>query len=98
MSLEFTSSISNAFWILSNVYAPCTTDGKQRFLNWFHNIDMFEETDWLVVGDFNLLRKLEDRNRPGSNISELMEFNADISNQRLEELKLHGTKYTWTNK
>jgi hypothetical protein len=59
---------------------------------------MSEETDWLVVGDFNLLRKLEDRNRPGSNISELMEFNAAISNQRLEELKLHGTKYTWTNK
>jgi hypothetical protein len=45
MSLEFTSSISIASWVLTNVYAPCTPDGKQRFLNWFHNIGMFEETD-----------------------------------------------------
>jgi hypothetical protein len=55
---------------------------------------MSEETDWLVVGDFNLLRKLEDRNRPGGNISEMLEFNAAISNQRFKELKLHVTKYT----
>jgi hypothetical protein len=51
-----------------------------------------------VVGDFNLLRKPDDRNRPGGNISEMLEFNAAISNQRLEELKLYGTKYIWTNK
>jgi hypothetical protein len=98
MSIEFTSSISNASWVLTNVYAQCTPDGKQRFLNWFHNIDMAEDTDWLVVGDFNLLRKPEDRNRSGGNISEMLEFNAAISNQRLEELKLYGTKYIWTNK
>jgi hypothetical protein len=57
---------------------------------------MSEETDWLVVGDFNLLRKPEDRNRQGGNINEMLEFNAAISNKRLEELQLHGTKYTWT--
>jgi hypothetical protein len=98
MSLEFTSSISNASWVLINVYAPCTSDGKQRFLNWFHNIDMSEEIDWLVVGDFNLMRKSENRNKPGGNLSEMKEFNAAISNQRLEELKLHWAKFIWTNK
>jgi hypothetical protein len=55
---------------------------------------MSEETNWLVVGDCNLLRKPEDRNRPGGNINELLEFNVAISNQILEELQLHGTKYT----
>jgi hypothetical protein len=98
MSLELTSSISNASWVLTNVYASCTPDGKWRFLNWFHNIGMSEEIGWLVVGDFNLLRKSKDRNKPTGNISEMLEFNAAISNQRLEELQLHGTKYTWTNK
>jgi hypothetical protein len=74
MSLEFTSSISNASWVLINVYAPCTSDGKQRFLNWFHNIDMSKEIDWLVVGDFNLMRKPKNRNKPGSNLSEMKEL------------------------
>jgi exonuclease III len=94
MSLEFVSTISNASWVLTHIYAPCTIEDKQRFLNWFHNIDMAEDTDWLVVGDFNLMRKPKDRNKPGSNLSEMMEFNVAISNQRLEELRLSGAKYT----
>jgi hypothetical protein len=57
-----------------------------------------KDADWLVVGDFNLMRKHEDRNKLGGNLREMMEFNAAISNQRLEELRLHGAKYTWTNK
>jgi hypothetical protein len=39
--------------------------GKQKFLNWFHIIEMAEDADWLVVGDFNLMRKPDDRNKPG---------------------------------
>jgi hypothetical protein len=59
---------------------------------------MAEDIDWLVVGDFNLMRKPDDQNKPGGNLSEIMEFNAAISNQRLEEMRLNGAKYTWTNK
>jgi hypothetical protein len=28
----------------------------------------------------------------------MLSFNAVMSNLRIEELKLHGNKYTWTNK
>jgi hypothetical protein len=31
-------------------------------------------------------------------VQEMMHFNEVISNQRLEELKLNGNKFTWTNK
>jgi hypothetical protein len=37
-------------------------------MNWFGNVQMSDEVDWLIVGDFNLLRKPDDRNRPGGNI------------------------------
>jgi hypothetical protein len=47
-----------------------------------------------MIGYFNLMRKPDDRNKPGGNLSEMMEFNAAIGNQRLEELKLNGAKYT----
>jgi len=43
-----------------------------EFVNWFGNIQMSDEVDWLIVGDFNLLRKPEDRNRLGGNIAEMM--------------------------
>jgi hypothetical protein len=97
MSIEFTSTISEAQWVLTNIYAPGTLKGKQQFLQWFHNIDMADDIEWLLVGDFNLLRMPSDRNKPDGNVHEMLQFNAVISNLRLVELQLIGTKYTWTN-
>jgi hypothetical protein len=69
LSVELSSTLSGIPWVLTNVYAPYTPDGKQEFLEWFHNIDMPIDTDWLVVGDFNLIRRSSDRNRPGGEYS-----------------------------
>lgn len=62
------------------------------------NIEMPDEQLWMIVGDFNLLRKPQDRNKPGGNIQEMLSFNAAISKLRLVELPLRGCQYTWTNK
>jgi len=40
---------------------------------------MPENTDWMVLGDFNLIRKPEDRNKPGGDLSEMFRFNSAIS-------------------
>jgi hypothetical protein len=50
------STYSRAVWVLTNIYAPCTTYGKIEFLNGLHDFDMPEDVDWLLVGDFNLIR------------------------------------------
>jgi hypothetical protein len=97
MTVEFASTYSNAVWLLTNVYAPCTTEGRHDFINWLHNVDMPDNVDWLLTGDFNLIRRPSDRNRPGEHIQDKMNFNAAISNLRLEELRLQGNKYTWSN-
>jgi hypothetical protein len=98
IGVEFSSAFSDAVWILTNIYAPCTTEGKVEFFIWFHNFTMPDNTDWLVVGDFNLIRKPSARNRPRGNVQEMLKFNEAISNLRLEELPLQGQRYTWTNK
>jgi hypothetical protein len=59
---------------------------------------MPDETDWLVIGDFNLIRRQTNRNRPGGNIQDMLNFNDAISYLRLEELRLIGNKFIWTNK
>jgi hypothetical protein len=59
---------------------------------------MQEEINWLVVGDFNLLRNPSNRNRPGGNLQDLFLFKEAISAQGWVELPLHGRKYTWSNK
>jgi hypothetical protein len=98
MSIECTSTISGASWILRNVYAPSTPEGRQSFLQWLKNIEMPDETDWLIIGDFNLIRRQSYRNRPGGNIQDMLNLNDAVSYLRLEELGLIGNKFTWTNK
>jgi hypothetical protein len=45
MSVEFTSLFLGASWILSNIYSPCTPEGRQSFLDWFHNVEVPMDTD-----------------------------------------------------
>lgn len=98
ISVEFTSLLNNDSWILTTVYAPCTPVGKKEFLEWFREIQMPPEIDWIIVGDFNLIRKPEDRNRDGADPNEMFLFNEAINKLDLIELPLHGRQFTWTNK
>lgn len=59
---------------------------------------MPDNVEWLLVGDFNLYRNPEDRNRPGADFAEMLLFNEAISALGLVELSLKGQRYTWTNK
>jgi hypothetical protein len=54
-------------------------------------------TDRIVLGDFNLIRKLEDKNKPGGDLAEIFRFNATISQLGINEIVLEERKYTWSN-
>jgi len=92
--VEFTSEINGKSWLLTTIYVPCTPAGKRAFLNWFRDIQMPPNEDWLVVGDFILIRKPEDRNKKGADVNEMFLFNEAINKLSLTELPLHGRQYT----
>ena len=96
--MELAFKHDDAVWALTNIYAPCTSTGKQLFLSWLKNIQMPQEVNWLLAGDFNLIRKPEDRNKPGGDISEMFAFNEAFSTLGVVELPLFGKRFTWTNK
>ena len=97
ISVEFTSLHNLDKWLLTNVYGPCTSDGKVEFTNWLKNINMLEDVDWILLGDFNLIRKHENRNRVGGNVNDMFLFNEAISRLGLVEIPLQGKKFTWSN-
>ena len=65
-------------------------------MEWFQQIQMPKDIDWMVVGDFNLMRKQEDKNK-GGDLAEMFMFNDAISALGLIEIVLQGRKYTWSN-
>lgn len=58
---------------------------------------MPNDMEWMILGDFNLMRKPEDRNREGADLNEIFMFNEAISSLGLNEIALQGGKYTWSN-
>ena len=63
--VEFNSKHNGDSFLLTNVYAPCSYLEKLSFLDWFKNIQMPDSVNWIIVGDFNLCRSPDDRNKPG---------------------------------
>lgn len=97
ISVEMTSLLDNESWVLTNVYGPCSAEGKRQFTDWLKQIQMPDEIDWLIVGDFNLMRRLEDKNKVGGDLTEMFMFNDALSALGLNEIVLQGGKYTWSN-
>lgn len=98
ISVEFCSVHNDDPWVLTSIYGPCVAEDKATFISWLENIQMPDEVDWLLIGDFNFYRKPEDRNRPGGNVGDMLQFNSAISALGVVEIPLHGRRFTWTNK
>jgi hypothetical protein len=50
-----------------------------------------------MIGDFNLIRSPQDRNKPCGNISEMLLFSEAISHVSLVDIPLKGRKFIWSN-
>jgi hypothetical protein len=98
LSVEFFSNSSNESWIITNIYAPCTPHGKIEFINWFSNINMPSDKLWLILRDFNLTRRPENRNIARRDLNLMLKFNEAISQLDLMEIPLHGLSFTWSNR
>jgi hypothetical protein len=90
-------NISQDIFYVTNVYAPCDTEGRTEFIEWFMTLDSSLYDLWIVMGDFNMIRSTADRNRPGGNLSNILHFNSIIQEHDLEEIPLKGRNYTWSN-
>lgn len=43
--VKLNSCINDSEWVLTNVYGPCTSEGKRDFVHWLKHIQMPEEID-----------------------------------------------------
>lgn len=97
LTLEFTPVHTNKKWKLSNIYGPCEGPERDQFIYWMQNLTFNPDDLWLLMGDFNFIRSLENRNLPGGNLDDIFTFNGIISDLALLEIPIKGRQYTWSN-
>jgi hypothetical protein len=52
---------------------------------------------WLLIGDFNLIYKSQDKNNGRLNTDLMLKFRRALNHLEVKEVDLIGKKFTWTN-
>jgi hypothetical protein len=95
--INFTSTHNSDNWKMVTVYGPCKGLKRDEFFQWLYNLVIHVDSLWLLLGDFDFIRSIENRNKPGGDINEMFLFNDIIGHLGLIELTLKGRLYTWSN-
>jgi hypothetical protein len=82
---------------LTTVYGPTDHAEKEAFLNETIAAKPSDDSKWLIIGDFNLIYKAEDKNNSNLNFRLMGLFRRALTTCQLKELKLQNRKFTWSN-
>ena len=92
--IHFTSSDNAESWTLVNVYGPCEQQQRDIFVDWLYHLSIPFDANWLLLGDFNFIRSLDNRNLPGGDVNDMFIFNEIIGHLGLLEIPLKGRRFT----
>ena len=84
-------------WALVAVYGAAQPELKPEFLADLVRICGSEQLPILVGGDFNIIRRIEEKNNDNFDGRWSFMFNTIIESLDLREIELSGRKFTWAN-
>ena len=79
------------------VYGDAQPERKARFLAELSRIFQNSVTPILIGGDFNIIRKASEKNKPGTPSHWSFLFNAILEQAGVRELEMNGRNFTWGN-
>lgn len=59
---------NNDMWTISAVYDPQEDSDKVMFIDELKGLKQFDLPCWMVVGDFNLIKKADEKSRGNINL------------------------------
>lgn len=84
-------------FLISNIYGPTCGNHKEDFSLELRSISLHSRDRWAVLGDFNVLLSLRDKNGLPSNINEILSFRKLVNDLTLRDIPLLNKDFTWSN-
>ena len=97
VNFHLRSKIDGFEWSLIPVYGAAQDEFKPEFLAELVRMCEVETRPMLIGGDFNIMRRQEDKNKDNFNAHWPFVFNAIIESLDLREIVPSGRQYTWAN-
>ncbi|KAG2563716.1 hypothetical protein PVAP13_8KG317614, partial [Panicum virgatum] len=88
VSADITMRVGNISWTLTGVYGPQEDRDKLSFLDEIKGLRQIVQVEWLIVGDFNLIYKAEDKSNDRLNRRMMSYFRQTIDEAQLMEIDL----------
>jgi hypothetical protein len=87
----------NRIWTIIGVYGPQGDLEKKIVIRELRHLKQQVRSQWLILGDFNLIYMLQDKNNDRVNRDIMLRFKRAIDYLEIKEINLVGKKYTWSN-
>lgn len=84
-------------WTLTGVYGPQGELEKKMFLRELKQLKALALPRWLIIGDFNLIYKEQDKSNGNLNRRLMSRFPRTLNHLEVMEVPLLGRKFTWSN-
>lgn len=97
LSCMFKSRRDGTEWFVTGVYAPNNRVQRKKLWREIAGVLGVWDIPGCVVGDFNTIRFVEEKNRDIAANRGMTEFSNFISDCDLIDLPLYGAHYTWSN-
>lgn len=97
-SLSLKNVEDNFEWELINIYGPVQDDRKLLYLQELLGKIQTSTLPILLGGDFNLVRKVEDKSSGNVDGRFMRAFNEFVMDSNLMELQRTGSRYNWSNR
>lgn len=94
ITIKFTDQSSGKVFHHTNVYGSANASEKAYFISWLYNFDTTGIEDWILMGDFNLIRGPENRSRPGGSTNDMLLFNDMIHHLDLVDIAFEGKEFS----
>ena len=82
---------------ITTVYGPTRGNRKDDFFAEIATQKPPSGERWLVLGDFNQIRRAQDKNNRNINRSRINRFRATLQACELKEIHLQNRRFTWSN-
>ena len=98
IKLQIKNKLDAFMWSLVIVYGAAQENLKPDFLAELVRICENEDRPLLLGGDFNIIRRQEEKNKDNFNARWPFIFNPIIESFNLRDIELSGRQYTWASR
>jgi exonuclease III len=84
----------NTQWTITGVYGPQGNLEKLEFLRELKHIKALAKPQWLILGDFNMITRAQDKSNGRTDIKLIFRFAKTLNQMEVRKVELVGKKYT----